>query len=144
MSKNSEKTASVVGSQLVESNRPKIAGNTSCLIQTSKEHVLVFGQQDAAEVAVMSYEASQFKYGMFHIKPQVLNRSEPQINRKNHGGYEPSDAMQTGSCSLDQTETFNETSMEDSGMREVNDINSLLGHPREPKRALTEGKRVLK
>ena len=44
MSKNSEKTASVVGSQLVESNRPKIAGNTSCLIQTSKEHVLVFGQ----------------------------------------------------------------------------------------------------
>lgn len=96
-------------------------------------------------MAVMSFEASQFKYGMFHIKPLVINRSEPQINRKNHGSCEQSDAMQTGSCSLDQTETFNEASMEDSGMREVNDdINSLLGHPRESKRALTEGKRVLK
>ena len=95
-------------------------------------------------MAVMSFEASQFKYGMFHVKPLVMNRSEPQRNRKNQGGYEQSDAMQTGSCSLDQTETFNEASMEDSGMREVNDINSLLGQPREPKRALTEGKRVLK
>ena len=112
-------------------------GQNSVLVQPKMEQVLVYDDEDIAEVAVVSYEASQFQYGLFHMKSSYIKpQSCPNDNDKHLRTSKNLNNDLLGAYNGD----ISVASMEDSAETNAMHEDSLLKNLTRQNRAQTERK----